>query len=314
MSKSDETSLSVLDETGHRLCNWGRWGADDEAGTINFISPAIVTKAAKLVRSGEVVSLGLPFDSNGPQTGNTNPGRFNPLHFMTRLATEPGPDGSFSIADDVIIMPLQASTQWDALAHIGHRGLIYGGRPASTVTTAGASVNSITAVSSRIAGRGILVDMAAHRKVESLEPGHPIHATDLDAALTAQQTEVAEGDILLVRTGYLDRCRDANWEGWRSETPGLDMDTLDWIHDRRIAAVATDTAGVEVLPSSVPGIWLPFHVVAIVYMGLLLGEMFDLRELATRCAARRAYEFLFVAPPLPVTGAVGSPINPYAIL
>jgi kynurenine formamidase len=286
----------------------------DEQGTINYISPDMVARAASLVRTGEVVQLGLPFDSDGPQIGNPNPGRFNPLHFMTKLPTEPGPDPSFGIADDVIVMPLQASTQWDGLAHIAHGGRLYGGRPASEVTSAGARVNSITAISSRIAGRAVLVDMARHMRVDSLDPGQPVHAGDLDAALQAEEVDVGEGDILLVRTGYLQRCRSANWVGWRSESPGLHLDTLQWISDRRVAAVASDNAGVEVLPSPLAGIWLPFHIVAIVYMGLLLGEMFDLERLSQICAGRGQYAFFLVAPPLPVTGGVGSPINPYAIL
>jgi kynurenine formamidase len=96
--------------------------------------------------------------------------------------------------------------------------------------------------------------------------------------------------------------------------PGLDLSALEWLHDHRIAAVATDTPAVEVMPSRLPGIKIPFHVVAIVYMGLLLGEIFELDGLAATCARHHTYEFLFVAAPLPVTGAVGSPLNPYAVL
>jgi kynurenine formamidase len=117
-----------------------------------------------------------------------------------------------------------------------------------------------------------------------------------------------------VRTGHLGACRERGWAGFSGPSPGLGIDTLAWIHESEIAAVASDTSFVEVRPSTVAGIRAPFHVVAIVYLGLLLGEMFDLDGLGAACARLRRWEFLFVAPPLRVTGAVGSPINPYAIL
>jgi kynurenine formamidase len=232
---------------------------------------------------------------------------------MTILPDEQIRDGVVGIADDVLVLPLQAATQWDSLAHFSHKGLLYGGRPASLVTSAGTAANDVRNFSSKLATRGVLIDVARARHVASLEPGDAIEAGELDEILAATETEVGEGDVVLVRTGHLQRCRSRRWEGFAGDAPGLGMTTLEWLHERRVAAVATDTYAVEAKPYQVKGHASPFHVVAIVYMGLLLGEIFDLEQLAVDCASDRRYDFFFVGAGLPVTAAVGTPVNPYAI-
>jgi kynurenine formamidase len=272
-----------------------------------------VAAAAALIQTGTIVSLAGPFGPDGPQDG-TN-GRFNPLHYMTILPTDPAAQfpGEIGAADDVVVMPLQVSTQWDSLAHISHRGRIYGNRPATLVSASGAAVNSITAINDRIATRGVLIDLPSVLGVDALEPGHQVTPALCEKALERSSISADEGDVLLVRTGFYERCRLNGWAGWHGEAPGLGVDMLGWLHDHRVAAVATDTKGVECKPSPLPGISIPFHAIAIVYMGLLLGEIFNLEHLSRHCAATGVYEFFFVAPPLPVACAVGSPINPYAI-
>jgi kynurenine formamidase len=300
-----------LDLIASKVNNWKRWGDNDEMGTVNFISAQKVINAAGLVRQGRVIELALALDRAGPQAGA--PRRFNPIHFMSALPAEDVLAGDIGIADDVLITPLQAATQWDSLAHISHREMIYGGRSNRLVGIHGAKVNTIRAISSRIVSRGVLIDMPRHFGVDSLEPGQAIAGRDLDAVLERHGLSVAEGDVLLVRTGFLEQCRRASWDKYRDASPGLGIDTIEWLHARNVAAICTDTVAVEVKPSQVDGIPLPFHVLGIVYMGLLLGEMFDMETLAHECAADGVYEFMFVAAPLPVTGGVGSPINPYAI-
>jgi kynurenine formamidase len=159
----------------------------------------------------------------------------------------------------------------------------------------------------------VLLDVARRHGVESLEPGHAIGPDDIEGCLTAQSVTVEPGDILLFRTGYLARCRARGWADYHTDMPGLGRSCLEWLHERQVAAVATDTASLEVRPFDDPDTGVPFHAVAIVYMGLLLGEIFDFEALAEDCAADGRYAFLFVAPPLPVTTGVGSPANPYAI-
>lgn len=304
---------SVVDvaELGRRLCNWTRWGPDDEVGTVNYITPAKTAAAAHLVVSGRVHELAIPLDRQGPAV--ESPRRFNPLHFMMILPDEQVRDGDVGVADDVLMFPLQSGTQWDSLAHVSHEGRIYGGRPTSLVTSAGAAVNDVRCISGRLATRGVLLDVARARGVVSLDAGDAIEATELDHVLHSQGLAVGEGDALLVRTGYLARCRSNGWKGFSGDAPGLGITTLEWLHDHRIAAVATDTYAVEAKPYQASGVASPFHVVALVYMGLLLGEIFDLDDLAVDCAEDGRYEFFFIGAALPITAAVGSPVNPYAI-
>jgi kynurenine formamidase len=304
----NEDALRALIE---RVSNWGRWGPDDERGTLNHITPAVVVEASRLVRRGEVFALGIPLDRDGPQEGA--PRRFNPIHMMSALPTETIRDGGVGISDDVLVLPLQAGTQWDALAHIAHDGMLYGGRPASAVGIDGASVNSIKAAAPHVFTRGVLIDVPRSRGVDELGPSDAITLTDLEGALEQAAVEVRSGDAVLVRTGHLVRCRARGWAGYRDTSPGLTVDTLEWLHDREVAAVASDTICVEVKPSTVRGVMFPFHAVAITYMGMLLGEIFDMEHLAADCAGDGVYEFLFAAPPLPVTAGIGSPVNPYAV-
>jgi kynurenine formamidase len=174
-------------------------------------------------------------------------------------------------------------------------------------------VNDIRNVASKVATRGVLLDVARTWSTESLEPGVAIEAADLEDTLARTGLEVREGDAVLIRTGYLDQCRNRGWQGFGGSAPGLGMSTLEWFAERHVAVVATDTYAVEVKPYQVEGQASPFHVVALVYMGLLLGEIFDLAALATSCAEDQVYDFFFIGPGLPVTGAVGSPVNPFAI-
>jgi kynurenine formamidase len=212
-------------------------------------------------------------------------------------------------------MPLQAGTQWDGLAHVSHNGKQYGGLDHALTTTRGAAKNGIEHMSDKIVSRAVFCDFPRHFGVEALEQGYAITTEDLDACLAANNVVVGEGDILLVRTGHLERCRPLGWKGYayQDAVPGLGIDTVEWIHEHKLAAVGGDTSGLEVKPSQVKASPLPFHTSALVYMGLLIGEIFDMEELSENCAKDGRYEFMFVAAPLPISGAVGSPINPYVI-
>jgi kynurenine formamidase len=151
--------------------------------------------------------------------------------------------------------------------------------------------------------------------VSWLEPGYAITSDDLERAITAHNVQVGTGDVLLIRTGHLAmvRARGAWGDYAGGDAPGLSFYTADWIHDRQIAAVATDTWGMEVRPNEIPNSYQPLHQVFIPSMGLTIGEIFDLEDLASDCAVDGVFEFFFTAPPLPITRAVGSPINPLAI-
>ncbi len=149
----------------------------------------------------------------------------------------------------------------------------------------------------------------------NLPDGFAITNELLDRAEEHFKVEVRRGDFLIVRTGHMEQKLAAgSWDGYAGgDAPGLAFETLDWLHSKKVAAIATDTWGVEVRPNEIEEATSPFHWIAIPIMGLTLGEIFNLSELASDCAEDGCYEFLFVAPALPVTGAVGSPTNPLAI-
>jgi kynurenine formamidase len=313
-------SEEILRTLALQVRNWGRWGPDDEIGTLNYITPDTIAAAARLVSTGKVFALGIPLQREGPQSGTRQ--RFNPIHTMfrdggdqPRTPAEVAALQGYGGSDDWIVMPLQSVTQWDSLAHIFYEGKMWNGYDAALVTSSGAAKNSIDKTTDRIVGRGVLLDVARHKGVRALEPGYAITVADLEATAAAHRVEVGRGDILLVRTGHMSRYLDR--QDWRhfdlDDFPGVSAYTASWLHARQVAAIASDNYAVEVRPSEIAGFRNPFHVLAIPNMGLTLGEIFNLEALAADCAVDGRYTFLLVAPPLPVTRGVGTPINPYAI-
>ena len=296
---------------GRRLSNWGRWGPDDERGTVNLITPERLVAAAGLVRRGAVFDLGIPFDGNGPQPGG---GRINPIHLMSQTGDTQVFPGGFKYADDYIFMPLQGATQWDALAHVYYDDQIYNGYPARDVSVVGAAHDSIDKMAKGIAGRGVLLDIARLKGVEWMQAGEVITPADLEAAEARQGVQVGSGDILVFRTGWRRKfLREANAAEFMAGEPGLGQDCAQWLHEREVAAVCSDNWAIEVLPGEDPDAILQVHMILIRDMGMTLGEILDLEELSADCEADGVWEFFFCAPPLKVTAGVGSPINPLAI-
>ena len=318
---------SAIAATVKRVSNWGRRGADDVLGTMNFLDDAKRREGAALVRRGASFSLAQSFDADGPQKGWRR--RTNPVHTMTDTGTdaERGNQGfphGIGGADDVIAMPLQCSTQWDGLGHIFDRGIAWNGRPAGRVVTSeGDLVTGIEHTAAAIVGRGVLLDLGrflaprvGEAGTDELPDGYAITVDDLEACIAAQgpTSHVGRGDMLLVRTGRYSRARREGWNGYAGgPSAGLSFTTAGWIHRTEVAAVATDTWGFEVRPNEFDDAFQPLHQVVIPNIGLTVGEMWDLDALAADCHADGRYEFLLTAAPLPITGAVGSPVNPIAL-
>jgi kynurenine formamidase len=296
-----------IDVLAREVSNWGRWGADDELGTLNLITPEKRLQAAACVRSGTVLSLALELRPDLPQPPGS--GRLNPQHVMTETGSDAAAGNSVgAYSDDVLAMSIHAATHWDALSHVFHRGLMYNGRPCTDVTSGGARTNSI-----------VLVDVARHHGVEALARDHEVTVADLESTLDAQRVELGSGDALLVRTGQFGRIAAAgDWvnftevHGRLPLEPGIGADCLPWLQEMGVAGVACDNWAVEHLHADSGG-RLPVHEVGIVHMGLLLGEMFQLDALAIACADDGRYDFLLAAGPLPVRGGVGGAVNPLAI-
>ena len=287
-----------------QVCNWGRWGDDDEAGTLNLIDDVAVRRGTACVQTGRRLTLGLPLDEKGPQAGFI-PGRVNPVRTLISLNSP--------WSDDVVFMGLQAGTHWDALAHVSHDGQLYNGFPNSTVTAERGASRCGIDKAPPVVSRGVLLDVARVKGVDRLEPAYPVSAADLDAAVDQAGTEIEAGDVVLVRTGQVQLFHQGDRKRYAGSTSGLSLSSAEWLHTHDVAAVATDTFTFEVFPSEVDEPLVPVHVLCLVAMGLTQGQNFDLEALAVDCAADGRYTFLLDATPQPFTGALGSPVNPVVI-
>lgn len=300
---------------GDQLRAWGEWGPDDEKGALNHIDAAIRLDAVRSVRRGAVFSLALMIrDGEGPVRPGTH--RFNPIHVVVATGEEPDKyavGGGASYTDDLICMPLQSTTQWDALCHIYYDGALYNGYPAESVTASGAPRDGIDKVHADFVGRGVLLDVARHLGVPSLPPGHAITSVELDECAARQGTVVRKGDILLIRTGLMHGTRRGrDWSAFDHNQPGLHVEVATWLKQHKVAAVAADNASVEA-SNVVEGMRVPLHMIALRDLGIHFGEYWFLEDLADDCARDGVYEFLLVAPAMPVVGGTGSPVNPIAI-
>jgi kynurenine formamidase len=221
---------------------------------------------------------------------------------------------AFPVSDDYVVMALQASTQIDGFGHVGGGATLYNGYWAGLVNaTAGARRLGIHKLAQGIVGRAVLLDVARHLGVEHLEPGFPIGADELDGAAAAQNVAVGPGDIVLVHTGHISwklALAPTDPAARNRHEPGIGMGAIPWLHDHDVAMIATDTAACQVVPAEGGAEFLTWHVAALRDLGLLVGELFDLHELAADCAADGVSEGFFVAAPLPIVGASGSPLNP----
>src|SRR5579862_2703288 len=309
MPLSDE-----LRALAQRVSNWGRWGADDQRGTLNLITPEATRRGVAAVRSGDVYSLAIPLDRNGPQwDGNGMPDRVNPeLKTHTVNVAFTGDPADFTTTDDSFRMGSQAATHLDALAHVGYERRLWNGTPDSVVTEAGASKLGIEH-DGPIATRGVLLDIARLKGVEYFEENYAITGDDLDAAASAGGVAVESGDAVMVRTGHMHFLRQGDRIKYSFPAPGLSTKSIEWMRDHDIALVATDTITFEVYPCEDPNVFMPVHMIQLRDMGLAQGQNFNLDEFAAACAADGRIDCLLVATPLPLTGAAGAPVAPTAI-
>jgi kynurenine formamidase len=295
-----------------RVANTGRWGDDDERGTLNLLTPEAVLRGVRAVRQGKVFSLAIPFDEDGPQTGAIA-GRDNPSRqmLMVNMAFT-GDPSDFCTSDDTVTMGVQAATHWDALAHVSYEGRLYNGIPADAVDESGAGRLGIDRFGP-VVGRGVLADVARVHGVDHFDEAHAITGDDLDAAVDKAGVRVEPGDLLLVRTGQMHWLRAGDKGRFGHPAPGLSTQSVEWLRDHDVAAVATDTLAFEVFPGEDPAVLLPVHLLHLVDMGLVQGQLWALDELADDCAADGQYDFLLCATPLPLTRAVGGPVAPTAV-
>lgn len=305
----------------HEPNNWGRWGDLDERGTLNFITPDAVREAASLVRLGRVINCSIPIGEGMP----VHPSRPAVAHTFSITGTDllaggvPGRSGGgFFGSDDYVFMPLQSATHWDGLAHSSWQDAMYNGFWIGNVGAyEGARRNSTHLLKDRIVGRGVLLDLPRFLGTDRLLPGHAISPHELDACAEHQGTTIKTGDILLVRTGELAwfYTLESTGDYFTAGHPGLSMAAVEWIHQKQIAALAMDNRSLEVEPFEQPAECMyPVHVRLIRDLGLTIGELWWLEELADACVDELRWEFMLVAAPMTVMNASGAPTSPIAVL
>jgi kynurenine formamidase len=296
--------------------NWGRWGADDQLGTLNYITDEHRRLAAALATAGKAVSLGrliptrtVPVDIKPPPTHAM-------LHSGDAHVGKQTPRGASQGSADMITLAPHGfgMTHVDALAHMFRDGKMYNGGPADLVSTAmGATRNAVTTWRDGLVGRGVLLDVARTRGVEWVQPGDPISTADLEAAEELAGTQVRTGDIVLVRTGAaaMHRAQGPSDDVYKTRI-GMHVSCAPWLHEREVAVLACDSAQ-DVHPSGYESLYAPLHQVALVAMGLCLIDNCDFERLAELTRELGRAEFLFSAAPLQIENGTGSPINPLAL-
>jgi kynurenine formamidase len=293
--------------------NWGRWGDDDDRGTLALVTSEHRAAAAALVRTGQAMSLA--HDLSLEATDETpRPAQHQMLvcgHNRT-MAEIPGYEASRDfIGTDVHGMGV---SHLDALCHMFVRGQMFNGLSADLVTDDGAERNTIMSAAEGIVGRGVLLDVPAARGQAFVDPEHPITAADLDAAVARQASPVGTGDLLIISTGR-DARRTAN--GGRLNPfvslAGMHPNCLPWLRDHDIALLGSDGIS-DPMPAGPIADWpFPIHQVAITGLGLMLVDNLRLDALIDACTAHQRWEFLLSIAPLRIPGGTGSPVNPIAV-
>lgn len=302
--------------------NWGRWGADDEVGSLNYLTSQEVLRGVQSVKQGKVITLGMAIGSKGGDP--VWPGRTPAQRFMTQdkshyTSGKLAPvAGGLEYADDFAVMFLQGSTQYDALGHTWYDDKLWNGYDANT-TAGGMAKDSVFVIAQRgVVGRGILLDIARARGVDALEKGEEIHLPDLLDAAKRQGITIEKHDILILRTGFLNRFFTEGsakfYEGTFNE-PGLSYtkELVQWFQDMEIPALCTDTIANETTVHKETGIALPLHAALMRNLGVALNEICDLEELGQSCAEDKQYTFLYTAAPIKFKNATGAPVNPVII-
>lgn len=305
-------SAQQFDTLFESVCNWGRWGDDDERGTLNYITPESVRSAAALVRSGRTVSMAVPMNK---VAGPDNP---RPVaHYMSMIFDGFPAPGEPGFCLDYLAGEIHGDchTHIDALCHVAYKGRLYNRRAAATITARGPDFQDITTYAHGIVGRGVLLDIPRLRGVKWLEPGEAVTAAELEQCEQAQGVHLSEGDILVFRTGHHRRRLELGpWNnGYDGEgKAGLDVTAIPLLHERRVAAFFPDGDG-DTVPSGVEGVAYPIHALQIAAMGMICADSLNLEDVSAVCEQERRGEFLVVAAPLRLPGGTGSFFNPIAI-
>jgi kynurenine formamidase len=290
--------MTEFDQMFKQISNWGRWGKDDELGSMNLITPAKRKQAVDLPKIGETVSL-----AHNPITEQTadNPQPFE--HTMNR---------GFTTDTYRVSYHGYAHSHIDALCHILYQEQTYNGYARAEINTdKGCTKLGIDKLKKGVVTRGILLDIPRLKGLPYLEPGTPIFVEDIEAWEKKAGVKVSSGDAILVRTGrWARRDKLGIWPVARNAA-GLHASVAPWIKARGVALVGSDAA-LDVVPSLVEGSGLPMHTLMITALGINLLDNQDLEALSEAAARHNRWEFMLTLAPVPVTGGTGFPLNAIA--
>lgn len=315
-----EHEVPALDEVRGWLASlstWGRWGPEDDLGTLNYIGPDERAAALRLATGSATISCALPLTfgrdphmSIGPaEPGAPHPSWARPQRFVIDVEHGEGDRAARTVAYDAFLIAPHGPhvTHLDAPRHTVVEGTSYNGVPAGSDGARG----TIESLRDGIVGRGVLLDVPRAQGRSWLEDGEAIHPNDLEACEREAGIRVGRGDILFVRTGYRKRMPDGP-PSRHAPRPGMHASCIPWLSERAVGLVGSDVA-VDVIPHGYPELGLPVHTVGMWAMGLWLLDNCALERLADECGRVARWEFLSVIAPLVLREGTGSPVNPVAV-
>ncbi len=312
---SEQPTTDELDAAFERLKNWGRWGSDDQRGALNHLLPEHRATAARLVELGEVVSLARDLPTR-PAADAPYPAQHHMLAAGDDACCNSGIPG-YEASRDYIGTDVHGLgvTHVDALCHMFVRRQMYNGFPSTDVRSDGSRANTVMSLADGLVGRGVLLDIAAVRGVDSIVANEPVRHAELLAAEERQGVRVGTGDILLVACGRdAMRAKPGGLNPMRDGMAGLHPECLEFLHEREIAVLGSDGISDPMPGLGVPQWPFPVHQIGIVAIGLHLIDNMGLGTIAARCAELERWEFLFAMNSLRIPGGTGCPVNPTAVL
>ncbi|MGH7988408.1 MAG: cyclase family protein [Candidatus Binataceae bacterium] len=303
--------------------NWGRWGANDEIGALNFLTSDEVLRGARAIRQGKVFMLGVPVAR--PQGDPLHPVRSQPIRtqtmdegFYISGRAKPFP-GGMKYSDDVIVMFPQGTTQYDALGHAWYGEKLYNGYDPKT-TIGGLQKCSIQPIAEHgVIGRGILIDAARYKGKKHLDRGQGVTLDDLLGAAKKQGAVIEKHDIVVLHTGWLNRYYEEGAQAFfpdgQYDEPGLQYseELVRWFQEMEIPSISADTIGCEQARHPEIAAAGLLHSALLCNLGVIFNEIVWLNDLADDCAKDGQYTFLFAGAPLKLVYGCGSAVNPIAI-
>ena len=294
-------TAATIDAWATELSNAGRWGEDDQLGTLNLITPAVRVAAAKLVTEGVSVSMAHPL-LTARSADNWTP-------FEHRMQATPERAGGWATDTWSLMFHGFAHSHIDALCHLAYKGKYYNGFPMSETTAEGCKNLAVTNIGDGIFTRGVLMDIPRLKGKAWLDPGEAVTVADLEAWEKQAGIKVGSGDAILLHTGrWLRRAKEGPTQGAYA---GFHAATVPWLKARDVAVVGTD-GGLDVYPSGVPDSGAPVHTLVLTALGMPILDVMDLTEVSAAAAERNRWSFLLTAAPMRVPNGTGSAINAIA--